>query len=426
MRRVAALGCGAAGDQGDCLMLIRRGSLADHFEGVAAKRLSVVETDPKTSNQHEFNGVGALRRLFGDADRREIPARFVWLGEEQEGISEEGVISWYDARRNHPKRTEYRLYYPSNAVMNAMKAGDFFMVATLRDGSAMVIVAPGESTIESQLRWLFGLEEQGGLEFAAREITTDTAAELDFAARYILDELGIDFAEPEAVRLDALIERFGLKFPDTLTLSGLARSSLPEIDERDAPDAAIVAWMEREEQLFRRLERRIVDARLRSGFVADDITDVDGFFAFSISMQNRRKSRAGLALENHLEALFKANQLQFDRGKETENRNKPDFLFPGQAEYRDPSFPAARLTMLGAKSTLKDRWRQVLSEATRIETKHLLTLEPGVSTNQTDEMQAKRLQLVVPAGVQKTYTDAQRSWLMGVSDFVELARSRQS
>lgn len=142
-------------------------------------------------------------------------------------------------------------------------------------------------------------------------------------------------------------------------------------------------------------------------------------------MQNRRKSRAGLALENHLEALFKAHELRFDRGKETENRNKPDFLFPGQKDYRDPSFPAARLTMLGAKSTLKDRWRQVLSEASRIETKHLLTLEPGVSANQTSEMQAKRLQLVVPTGVQKTYTDAQRCWLMDVRDFVQLARERQ-
>ncbi len=407
------------------MTLIRRGSLADHFEGVAAKRLSAVETDPKRSNQHEFNGVGALRRLFGDDDRREIPARFVWLGEEQEGISEDGVISWYDARRAHPTRTEYRLYYPSNAVMNAMKAGDFFLVATLKDASAMVIIAPGESTIESQLKWLFGLEEQAGLDFAAREIRIDTAAELDFAARYILDELGIDFEEPEAARLDALIERFGLTFPDTLTLSELARSSLREIDARDAPDAAIVAWMDREEQLFRRLERRIVEARLRSGFMAGETADIDGFLSFSLSVQNRRKSRAGLALENHLEALFKAHQLRFDRDKETENRNKPDFLFPGQVEYRNAAFPTERLTMLGAKSTLKDRWRQVLSEAARIRTKHILTLEPGVSTNQTDEMKAKRLQLVVPAGVQKTYTEAQRSWLMDVKDFVQLVHKRQ-
>lgn len=407
-------------------MLLRRGSIADHFEGVAAKRLSAVETDPQRSNQHEFNGVDALRRLFRDNDRREIAARFIWLGEEQEGFSEEGTISWYDARRRHPTRTEYRLYYPSNAVMNAMKAGDLFLVATLRDGSAMVIIAPGDSTIESQLRWLFGLEDQAGMKFAAREIEQDTAAELDFAARYILDELGIDFEEPEAARLDTLIERFGLAFPDTLTLSGLARSSLPEIDARDAPDAALLAWMDREEQLFRRLERRIVEARLKSGFVSDEEADIDGFLAFSLSVQNRRKSRAGLALENHLEALFRAQELSFDRGKETENRNKPDFLFPGQAEYRNPEFPADRLTMLGAKSTLKDRWRQVLSEATLIETKHLLTLEPGISMNQTQEMQTKRLQLVVPAGVQKSYTDAQQAWLMDVQSFVSLVRARQS
>jgi hypothetical protein len=169
-----------------------------------------------------------------------------------------------------------------------------------------------------------------------------------------------------------------------------------------------------------------VDARLKTGFMTGEDADVDGFLSFSLSVQNRRKSRAGLALENHLEALFKAQLLCFDRGKETENKNKPDFLFPGQAEYRNPAFPAARLTMLGAKSTLKDRWRQVLSEATRINTKHLLTLEPGLSTNQTDEMQAKRLQLVVPAGIRKSYTDVQRGWLMDVQSFVQLVRTRQS
>jgi hypothetical protein len=406
-------------------MLLHRGSLADHFSGVAAKRLSAVETDPKRSNQHEFNGVGGLRRLFGDADRRNIPARFVWLGEEQEGFAEDGLISWYDARREHPTRTEYRLYYPSNAIMDGMKEGDFFLVATLRDGSAMVIIAPGDSTIESQLRWLFNIEDQQDLSFASRAITPDTAAELDFAARYILDELGLEFEEPEAGRLDSLIERFGLVFPDTLTLSGLARSSLPEIEPRDAPDAALVAWMDREEQLFRRLERRVVEARLKSGFMAGSEADVDGFLSFSLSVQNRRKSRAGLALENHLEALFKAHGLRFARGKETENRNKPDFLFPGQAEYRDPTFPAARLTMLGAKSTLKDRWRQVLSEAARIDTKHLLTLEPGISTNQTDEMQTKRLQLVVPGALHATYQKAQQAWLMDVERFIALARTRQ-
>src|SRR5690606_2121160 len=121
--------------------------------------------------------------------------------------------------------------------------------------------------------------------------------------------------------------------------------------------------------------------------------DVDGFLSFSLSVQNRRKSRAGQSLENHLEALFGVSGIRFARGAVTENRNKPDFLFPGAAEYHDPMFPAARLTMLASKSTLKDRWRQVLPEAQRIPDKHLFTLEPGISENQTTQMQAERLQL---------------------------------
>lgn len=408
------------------MSLIRRGLLSDYFDGVAVKRLSAVETSPEISNQHEFNGSGALRRLFGDPDRRNISTPFVWLGEEQEGITEDGLISWYDARRNHPTRTEYRLYYPTNAVTGMMQAGDSFFVATRSDGTAMVIVTPADSTIQNQLMWLFGLESQPGFQFVARDIEPDESAEMDFAARYVLDEIGIELEEPEAGRLDALIEPFGFAFPTTKVLSDLARKSLPGALPLDAPDEAILAWMELEEQLFRRLERRIVDSRLRSGFMAGEGSDVDGFLSFSLSVQNRRKSRAGHALENHLEALFRAHGIRFARGAETENRNKPDFLFPGQAEYRDPLFPADRLTMLGAKSTLKDRWRQVLSEAERIDTKHLLTLEPGVSTNQTDEMRTKRLQLVVPAGLQKTYTEAQRAWLIDVASFVRLVASKES
>ena len=82
--------------------------------------------------------------------------------------------------------------------------------------------------------------------------------------------------------------------------------------------------------------------------------------------------------------------------------------------------------MLGAKSTLKDRWRQVLSEAERIEHKHLLTLEPGISENQTDEMRAKHLQLVIPRALHSTYRLTQQAWLISVADFIPVVRARQS
>lgn len=407
------------------MSVIRRGLLSDYFDGVAVKRLSAVESNPDVSNQHEFNGSGALRRLFGDNDRRNIVTRFIWIGDEQEAISEEGLISWYDARRQHPTRTEYRLYYPTNPITALMKEGDIFFVALRPDGTAIVIVTPADGTIQNQLMWLFGLDAQPDLRFVARDITPNDGAELDFAARYVLDELGVELQEPEADMLDRLIEPFGLEFPTTRILSALARNSLPDANPLENPDAVLLAWMEREEQLFRRLERRVVDVKLRSGFMAGSDADVEGFLAFSLSVQNRRKARAGQALENHLEALFVARKLRFARGTETENRNRPDFLFPGQIEYRDPTFPAESLTMLGAKSTLKDRWRQVLSEAQRIDTKHLLTLEPSISTNQTDEMRTKKLQLVVPSKLHETYRENQRLWLLSLSDFVDLVSLKQ-
>ncbi|MET4090591.1 type II restriction endonuclease [Bradyrhizobium sp. S3.5.5] len=405
---------------------MRRGLLSDYFAGVALKRLSAVEADPKRSHQHEFAG-GHLRTMFGDEDRLKFPARFIWLSDEQEGVTEDGVLSWYDSRRSNPNRSaEYRLYYFDNSVTALMKEGDTFFVATRGDGSAMVIIVPQGSTIENQLTWLFGIENQAKLQFQTREIPQDDTSRLDFAARYILDELGIDAEEPEADRLDTILEQYGASFPTTQDFSRIARESLPDVSPHDDADMVLMAWLEREELLFRRLERHIVAERLRTGFMASDQADVDGFIAFSLSVQNRRKSRAGYSLEHHLDALFSARQIKFQRGAETENRNKPDFLFPGQAEYRSPKFPSERLTMLGAKSTCKDRWRQVLSEAQKIQHKHLLTLEPGISENQTAEMQAKHLQLVLPSSLHQTYREGQRPWLMNVDQFISLIQSRQN
>ncbi|WP_328274584.1 type II restriction endonuclease [Sphingobium sp.] len=389
-----------------------------------AKKLTLVETITEKSNQHEFQGTRPLRRLLGEDDRRGIPTHFIWISGEQEALAEDGFMSWSNVRKGKPRAAEYHLYYSGNTVTELMQPGDMLFLALQRDGSILVVITPS-GTIQNQLVWLFGIEEQAEFGFTFQEIDGNNNAELDFAARYILDELGIEPEEPEADQLDSLIEKFGLAFPTTRIFSELARSSLPEVSAADDPDRALIDWMDREEQLFRRLERRIVAARIGDGFRMPDGADVDGFLSFSLSVQNRRKARAGQALENHLEAVFGAQGIRYVRGAETENRNKPDFLFPGQQEYRDPDFPAARLTMLGAKSTLKDRWRQVLSEAVRIEDKHLLTLEPGVSENQTDEMQAKKLQLIVPQRLHTTYRLTQQAWLMDVASFLSVVRDRQ-
>ena len=166
-------------------------------------------------------------------------------------------------------------------------------------------------------------------------------------------------------------------------------------------------------------------ARLEEGFSGENGTDVDGFIQFSLSVQNRRKSQMGYSLEYHLEAVFRALEVAHVRGAITENNHRPDFLFPGVEAYRAaPDTGLSSLTMLGAKSTCKDRWRQVLAEAAKIPNKHLLTLEPGIFEPQTSQMLETNLQLVVPQAVQESYADRQRAWLWNLRELIRDVKRR--
>ncbi|CAH6782236.1 conserved hypothetical protein [Vibrio chagasii] len=83
------------------------------------KTLSAVEAEPNRSNQHELNGVTQLKSILGSV-KQSFDARFSIRG--QNGYVTSSV-TWYDARVNHPTRSEYRLYFQTNAVMDLAKEG---------------------------------------------------------------------------------------------------------------------------------------------------------------------------------------------------------------------------------------------------------------------------------------------------------------
>jgi hypothetical protein len=284
------------------------------------------------------------------------------------------------------------------------------------------IVAEAGTTISQQILWLFGVSDLSHPGFSVRDELETEQDRIEFASRFILENIGIPIEVSEETYLDDMLRRFSGGFPTTKEFSAFARSTLPDIQPQDGHDAILMAWIEREEILFRTLEKHIIAERLSQGFH----NNVDGFISFSLSVQNRRKSRAGLALENHLEILFKECGIHYSRTPVTENRSKPDFIFPSEKEYHDLNFNPLRLTMLGVKSSCKDRWRQVLAEADRIDKKHLLTLEAAISKSQTDEMQSKSLQLVLPRELHGTYSEEQQNWLMDVTGFTELVIERQT
>jgi len=241
----------------------------------------------------------------------------------------------------------------------------------------------------------------------------------------VFDHLGISPEYSAPLALDQLIAKFGLTFPSTSDFSKFAQETYDESDPLGEPDKTLVGWLDHEEELFRHLEKLIISERLERGFSDAGGTNTDDFFDFALSTLNRRKSRAGLALQNHVERIFSAHGLLFKRDGVTEIRKRPDFLFPGQAEYHNQEFDAEKLVVLGVKRTCKDRWRQVLSEASRIRQKHLLTVEPAISKMQTAEMDAEKLQLVVPAPIHQSYRTSQQSWLMSVAEFITFVKDRQ-
>jgi len=395
--------------------------LSRYFVAFAYKRLSAVEVDTTRSNQHELNGVAMLKNLLG-TERRQLPARFVYLAEDEDhSATATGSVTWYDARERHPTRSEHRLYFPTTDVSERAAEGDLLVVATRPRGDVLVVICARGSSAERQICWFFGVSELIEGTFRTETVEGERDTEFAFSHQYVLDQLGIESDATDEDLLDEMLTRFEGTFPTTKEFSAYARSRAGELAPVEEPDETLTRLMQFEERLFRTLERRIVGTRLEEGFG----TNVDEFVEFSLSVHNRRKSRAGYALEHHVQYVLEQHRLSFSRGRVTEHQTKPDFVFPDITRYRDPSFPSARLTVLGLKSTCKDRWRQVLSEAARVRTKHLLTLEPGISETQTAEMQGHSLQLVVPASIHDTYTDAQQRWLLTVGDFIKEVRARQ-
>ncbi len=393
--------------------------LSTYFSGIGAKRLSNVEVNPNVSNQHEFNGINEFRVIFGD-DKINFEGKFIYLDDDPDQIiTEDSNLTWYDARANHATRTEYRLYYSTNSIISNSSVGDLVVIGRTGENKLAIIVASQGSTAEQQIKWLFGLEEVAN-KFIIRDIIADDQV-LNFAGKYVISILGFEIEDTAPNYLEQLLENFGNTFPTTAIFSEFARSTVEDVSAVEEPDKTLIAWLEREELLFKTLEKHIVSQRLEQGFAGD----VDDFVRYSLSVHNRRKSRAGHSFENHLASIFQENKILFSKGKKTERNNKPDFLFPNIENYKNLNFNTSLLTMLGVKTSAKDRWRQVLSEAERISNKHLITLEPGISSNQTIEMKEQSLQLVIPYPLIETYTTAQQEEIISLSNFIHLVRDKQ-
>ena len=229
----------------------------------------------------------------------------------------------------------------------------------------------------------------------------------------------------ERMAVQEFIDSISVEFPLSEEMSAAARNIQNRVYNnidyiRTNPDRKIVEWTNMEYTLFRALEYARYGDLINRGFQS-----VEEFVRIANMVLNRRKSRAGKSLEHHLSAIFDGNAVRYESQAVTEGRKKPDFIFPSGEAYRDSSFCVDKLVLLAAKTTCKDRWRQVLNEADRLrdKPKYLCTLQQGISGAQMDEMQTENVILVVPRPYIRTYPADRQDRIWTLAKFVQYLKS---
>ena len=284
-------------------------------------------------------------------------------------------------------------------------------------------------------------EQAGALFVFTKQTNTDYSGyflETDEEIEEFLDTFGISPTETnslidvqkvlpetqEKLEIQEFIRSLDIDFPASDVMSAAAREIEEKVYDHAGdicldPDKKIISWTNMEYTLFRALEYARYGEIITRGFQS-----VDEFARMANAVLNRRKSRAGKSLEHHLSAIFDGNDIEYSSQAVTEGNKKPDFLFPSQAAYHDKAFPADRLVSLAAKTTCKDRWRQIITEADRLKDKpkYLCTLQQGISGAQMDEMQAENVILVVPKPYIVTYPQDRRDRIWTLARFVQYVK----
>lgn len=222
------------------------------------------------------------------------------------------------------------------------------------------------------------------------------------------------------------INQLRVEFPPTYELATQARAcyrntnNIKDSDIIDRPDHELLQWLSSEYELFKLVESSRYSERIKKPF-----NSVEELVETANTILNRRKSRAGKSLEHHLAEVFRTFKLKFDSQSVTEDNKKPDFIFPGIETYMQPRINSENIFVLAAKTTCKDRWRQILNEADRVRVKHLFTLQQGISKAQLSEMYKYDVCLVVPQAYISSFPKDFRDRILSLGSFIGQVKRSQ-
>lgn len=318
--------------------------------------------------------------------------------------------------------TESKFIYYGTGTRNEYRitrfGRDFDLLKPKNTGALVVLVRNSEEDYDG---WVLEYEDDINDFLNTFGMSpTDTGDLIHMDGKFMPEDLDVLALQ----KMDIFIQGLKGGFPCAKEMSATARQIYNDIYDHieniiQKPDKELLAWNHMEYDLFRRIEEVQYGSQIRAGF-----STMQDFIDTANSILNRRKSRAGKSLEFHLSAIFDGNNLVYESQVVTEEKKRPDFVFPSGAAYHDPKYPADRLIVLGAKTTCKDRWRQVITEADRTDIKYLCTLQQGISPQQLHEMSTEKVVLVVPKPYIKCYPKEYQESIMTLGTFIQFVREK--
>lgn len=261
-----------------------------------------------------------------------------------------------------------------------------------------------ETALDLSSDFRFGLYEPAVINNAARfesDQLQDLIQRIDYAIR--------------AGTLDQLIsEVTKIPSPNELALQAKAEylklTGEPNLDpfRINAPgDAIMRISRDIEYAIFRRYElrRRAAEvvkvlAEHKRGIVDAVVRNFQSLDSIFLSASQQRKTRAGRSFEFHIASVLTDGKIRFEEQAIFGGR-RPDFVLPNLRTLKRIDRTNDDAIVIAAKTTLRDRWKGLSSEATRCHV-YLATVDDRVMPPVIDELAREGITLVVPESLKSS------------------------
>ncbi len=132
--------------------------------------------------------------------------------------------------------------------------------------------------------------------------------------------------------------------------------------------------------------------------MVDSVGEIDRIM---LSASQQRKSRAGYSFEHQIEAMLIAGNIPFAKQVVMDAKKRPDFVLPSLKHLRADLEGPARGLILSAKTTLRERWKQVEREMGGSDL-FLATVDETIAANAIKDMASMNITLVVPESLKSS------------------------